>query len=84
MIATSMGLLPALAGAHGFALYVSTPITPPREFMWWFPLSMAIVFAGAFLVLRRVFGHRKPITSLNSRKCNYAGNSMPKTSMIRR
>lgn len=47
-------LFPALARAHCFARYVSTPITPPQEFIWWFPVSLAIFIIGFFLIYWRV------------------------------
>lgn len=48
--------LPASAKAHGLVVYVSTPITPPREFLWWLPFSIGILLFGSYLVIRRVAG----------------------------
>lgn len=47
---------PVVSSAHGFVLYVSTPITPPRELVWWLPISLGLLVAGAFLILWQVLG----------------------------
>lgn len=46
--------LTEVAAGHGFARYLSTPITPPEEFRWWFPISVAILLCGTFVVMWRV------------------------------
>jgi hypothetical protein len=47
-----VGLLSERAFAHSFAYYASTPITPPVEFRWWFPISMFLLVLGTYLPLR--------------------------------
>ncbi len=49
-------LLPAVAMAHSFSRYVSTPITPPLEFIWWLPVSCALIVLGSFLIIWRFLG----------------------------
>lgn len=43
LVAGGMFLVTSPAQAHGFARYVSTPITPPIELRWVFPLSVGIL-----------------------------------------
>ena len=52
----ALALLPALADvahAHGFAIYVSTPVSPPQGFEWVFFLSMPLVAVLGALAMRR-------------------------------
>jgi len=53
-IALFLCVLPATVSAHSFARYVSTPISPPKEFVWWFPVATAILLVGAFLIIWRL------------------------------
>lgn len=46
--------LPESASAHGVVHYVSTPITPPMEFRWWFPVAAVILFLGTLFTIRRL------------------------------
>ena len=47
-----VALLSEQAFAHSFAYYASTPITPPIEFLWWFPISMCLLVLGTYFPLR--------------------------------
>lgn len=61
IIPAALYFLPTIACAHGFALYVSTPITPPREFIWWFPFAVGILIIGTFVIMRRFLSRRRPV-----------------------
>jgi hypothetical protein len=53
----ALALLAALADvahAHGFAIYVSTPVSPPQGFEWVFFLSMPLVAVLGALAMRRI------------------------------
>jgi len=62
VVLSALYLLPTAACAHGFALYVSTPLTPPRELIWWFPFALTLIIAGIFLIMRRLLGRSWPAT----------------------
>ncbi|MBN1491662.1 MAG: hypothetical protein JXA69_17245 [Phycisphaerae bacterium] len=57
-VALSLLLPAAVAQAHSLARYASTPITPPKEFTWWFPFAIGILLAGAFLTIWCSMGRR--------------------------
>ncbi len=41
--------------AHGIAKYISTPITPPAEFIWWLPVSLLLLFVFCFILIHKYF-----------------------------
>ncbi len=45
-------LQPQTVWAHAFGYFASTPITPPGEFLWWWPISMLLLVIGTYLPLR--------------------------------
>ncbi len=47
------------AKAHGLAKYISTPVTPPLEFTWWFIPSVAILLFGCYLVIWKLLGRSR-------------------------
>ena len=47
-----LGLLQEQVFAHAFAYYASTPVTPPAEFLWWWPVSMSLLVLGTYFPLR--------------------------------
>lgn len=38
--------------AHSFAYYASTPVTPPGEFLWWWPIAVFFLVLGVYVPLR--------------------------------
>ena len=50
--------LPQVATGHSFVRYVSTPITPPDEFQWWFPVAIAVLLSGTFVIIWRLLDRR--------------------------
>ena len=64
-------VLPTVAAAHSFALYVSTPVTPPQEFRWWFPVAIAILLAGTFVIIWRILD-RNWLASIGMSLCAIA------------
>jgi hypothetical protein len=46
--------------AHGFAIYISTPVSPAKELHWWFFFAMAILLLGTFLIFWRIIGQTIP------------------------
>jgi len=46
--------LAGTAGAHGFARYVSTPVTPPIEFVWWGYVASTIFILGTLVIIWRL------------------------------
>lgn len=58
--------LPACSYGHSFAKYASTPITPPAEFIWWFPISVAILLCTEVLLIHRLFSYSWKKSSLLS------------------
>ena len=47
-----VSFFPGALFAHAFAHYASTPITPPAEFCWWWPISMFLLVLGTYFPLR--------------------------------
>jgi len=47
-----VGLLSERAFAHGFVERVSTPLSPPIEFTWWWKYAMFLLVVGTYLPLR--------------------------------
>jgi len=60
--------LPEVVEAHSFVRYVSTPITPPEEFRWWFPISATILLAGTFVIIWRLL-NRNWLTAIGLSVC---------------
>lgn len=51
-----LGLFQEQVFAHAFAYYASTPVTPPREFLWWWPVSMLLLVLGTWIPMRMSLG----------------------------
>ena len=47
-----LGLFQEQVFAHAFAYYASTPVTPPVEFLWWWPASLMLLIGGVYFPLR--------------------------------
>lgn len=43
--------MPAVASAHSFAIYVSTPLTPPATFEWLRPIAAAAIAVSVFIAM---------------------------------
>jgi len=56
-IAMMAGLCaPTDAWAHSFAIYVSTPLTPPEAFVWLWPISLLVIGGSICFSLRKYGG----------------------------
>jgi hypothetical protein len=56
-LTTAAILCPAgQALGHSYATYASTPVTPPLEFRWWFPIAVLILLGSACFAIRSVTG----------------------------
>lgn len=57
LLALMAGLCaPAGAWAHSFAVYVSTPLTPPAAFVWLWPISLLVIGGSIYFSLRKGAG----------------------------
>ena len=46
-------LMPSWCNAHSYVIFVSTPITPPTDFLWWLPFSVVILLISLLWLLRK-------------------------------
>ncbi len=52
IVVTAVLGLPNVVCAHSFAIYLSTPVSPPATFEWMLPVSLVAVCSAVFLALR--------------------------------